>query len=121
MEPAKTKLARKDFPTPSTVLGGYRLLADKKDYRGIGVELRRGDIFYSHARKEIHGSEFMEDSKRKVLVFQQHSKINNINHQGMKFESLATKRPIVNATDNEAIAYNIANMKSRFADNPTMQ
>ena len=31
MEPAKTKLARKYFPTPSTVLGGHRLLADEKD------------------------------------------------------------------------------------------
>ena len=53
---------------PFTVLLEYKLLNDENDIKGVGIEIRGGDIFFSHTRKEWHGSQKVDNPQRGLLV-----------------------------------------------------
>ena len=96
---------------PFTVFGSYTLLQhDKK--KGLGIELRCGDLNFAHTRKELHGSAYLKEPKRSLLVFQQHSKVQYAHHKRYMFSDL--HRPTVNFSDSKAIEHHIDESERYF-------
>ena len=53
---------------PYTVLASYTLLQDHMK-KGLGIELRRGDITFFHGKKELHGSDMLKMLLQEVCWF----------------------------------------------------